>query len=100
MDNYFNKDNVQLPTDPSHPFGNSGRDNARATALNQMDLGIFKNFQMPREQMKLQFRAEMFNLFNHTNFTAANGDRASTSFGTIRGTYSPRQIQFALKFSF
>ena len=73
---------------------------ARATPLNQLDLGVFKNFRLPREGMHLQFRAEMFNTFNHTNFTAANGDRASASFGTIRGTYSPRQVQFALKLAF
>jgi hypothetical protein len=100
VDNYFNKDNVVLPTDPSHPFGNAGRNNVRATALNQLDLGLFKNFRLPKESMKLQFRSEMFNALNHTNFTAANGDRASAGFGTIRGTYPARQIQFALKLMF
>ena len=63
----------------------------RAAPLNQLDLGVFKNFRLAREGMHLQFRAELFNAFNHTNFTAANGDFASASFGTIRGTYSPRQ---------
>uniref|UniRef100_Q01WU0 TonB-dependent receptor, plug n=1 Tax=Solibacter usitatus (strain Ellin6076) TaxID=234267 RepID=Q01WU0_SOLUE len=100
VDNYFNKDNVALPTDPSHPFGNAGRNIARATAMNQLDLGLFKNFRLPKENMRLQFRSEMFNALNHTNFTAANGDRASASFGTIRGTYPARQIQFALKLMF
>jgi hypothetical protein len=100
VDNYFNRDNVVLPTDPSKPFGNAGRNTVRATAMNQLDLGLFKNFQLPREAMKLQFRSEMFNVLNHTNFTAANGDRASASFGTIRGTYPARQIQFALKLLF
>ena len=100
VDNYFNIANVSLPTDPSHPFGNAGRDIVRATALNQLDLGLFKNFRLPKESMKLQFRSEMFNALNHTNFTAANGDRASASFGTIRSTYPARQIQFALKLMF
>jgi hypothetical protein len=99
-DNYFNTANVSLPTDPSHPFGNAGRNIVRALPLNTLDLGIFKNFRLPREAMKLQFRSEMFNALNHTNFTAPNGDRASTGFGTIRGTYAARQIQFALKFLF
>jgi hypothetical protein len=100
VDNYFNKDNVQLPTDPSHPFGNAGRNIVRATAFNQLDLGLFKNFRLPKEGMRLQFRSEMFNVFNHTNFTAANGDKASASFGTIRSTYPARQIQFAVKLMF
>jgi hypothetical protein len=100
VDNYFDKNAVALPTDPSHPFGNAGRDIVRATAMNQLDLGIFKNFRMPKEGMRLQFRSEMYNAFNHTNFTAANGDRASASFGTIRGTYMARQVQFGLKLSF
>jgi len=50
--------------------------------------------------MKVQFRAEFFNATNHTNFIGANSDRASASFGKIRGTYPQRQIQFALKFIF
>jgi hypothetical protein len=99
-DNYFNTANVSLPTDPSHPFGNAGRNMARALPLNTLDLGIFKNFRLPREAMKLQFRSEMFNALNHTNFTAPNGDRAAAGFGTIRGTYAARQIQFALKLMF
>jgi hypothetical protein len=99
-DNYFNTANVSLPTDPSHPFGNAGRNIARALPLNTLDLGIFKNFRLPREAMKLQFRSEMFNALNHTNFTAPNGDRAAAGFGTIRGTYAARQIQFALKLMF
>jgi hypothetical protein len=42
----------------------------------------------------------MYNALNHTNFTAANGDRSSASFGTIRSTYLARQVQFGLKLSF
>ncbi|WP_031499353.1 TonB-dependent receptor [Bryobacter aggregatus] len=100
VDNFFNKDNIQLPTDPTKPFGNAGRNIARAFPLNQMDLGLFKNFALPREGMRLQFRSEFFNALNHTNFTAPNGDRSSAAFGTVRGTFQPRQIQFALKLTF
>ncbi|MGH9666198.1 MAG: TonB-dependent receptor domain-containing protein, partial [Bryobacteraceae bacterium] len=98
--NYFNTANVVLPTDPSQPFGNAGRNSVRATPFNQLDLGIDKSFRLPREGMKLQFRGEFFNLFNRTNFAAANSDRNSSAFGTIRSTYPARQIQFALKFIF
>jgi hypothetical protein len=100
IENYFNKDNVQLPTDPSHPFGNAGRGIARAPSLNQIDLGIDKNFRLPREGTKLQFRGEMFNVLNHTNVGAPNTDRSSASFGTIRSTYTARVVQLALKLTF
>ena len=99
-DNYFDKSNVALPTDPSHPFGNAGRNSVRGLPLNQLDLGINKSFQLPREGMALQFRSEFFNIFNHTNFAAPNTDRNSGAFGTIRTAYPPRQIQFALTFMF
>ena len=99
-DNYFNKQNIQLQTDPSHPFGNAGRNIVRALPFNQLDLGIFKNFALPREGMKLQFRSEFFDALNHTNFKGPNSDLANAAFGTIRGTYAARQIQFALKFMF
>ncbi|MEO5923443.1 MAG: TonB-dependent receptor [Bryobacteraceae bacterium] len=94
---FFNTANVVLPTDPSQPFGNAGRNSVRGIGTQQMDLGIHKNFALPREDMKLQFRAEFFNVMNHTNFSAPNTDRASAAFGTIRGTQPPRQVQFALK---
>lgn len=100
VDNFFNNANVQLPTDPTQPFGNAGRNIARAYPLHQMDLGLFKNFNLPREGMRLQFRSEFFNALNHTNFTAPNSVRSSTAFGTVRGTFQPRQIQFALKLLF
>lgn len=97
---FFNPANVTLPTDPSQPFGNAPRNSGRALALNQLDLGLFKSFALPRESMKLQFRAEFFNLFNTTNLGLPNTDRASAAFGTIRSTFPARQIQFALKFYF
>ncbi|MBZ5601556.1 MAG: TonB-dependent receptor [Acidobacteriia bacterium] len=100
VDNFYNKDNVKLSTDPSHPFGNAPRNFVRALPLNQLDLGIHKEFHLPLERMRLQFRGEMFNALNHTNFTGPNSDVASTAFGTIRSTYAPRQIQFALKLMF
>ena len=102
VDNYFDKNNVVLPSlaDPSHPFGNAGRNSVRATPFNQLDLGVDKNFALPREGMRIQFRGEFFNIFNHTNFAAANSDRANSAFGTIRSTFPARQIQFALKLIF
>jgi hypothetical protein len=100
VDNYFNKANIQIPTDPLHPFGNAGRNIVRGYPFNQFDLGAYKNFSLPWEGVRLQFRSEFFNLFNHTNFRAPNSNASSGAFGTIRSTYPARQIQFALKLMF
>jgi hypothetical protein len=42
----------------------------------------------------------MFNALNHTNFGTPTADMNSGAFGTIRGTFVARQVQFALKLSF
>lgn len=99
---YFNTANVSLPTDPSRPFGNVGRNTVRGYNLRSMDLGIHKNFNLMKEGSYLQLRGEAFNLFNRTNFAPPNTDRASAAFGTTRSILanSQRQIQVALKLVF
>ena len=67
------------------------------------------------ERVKIEFRAEFFNLFNHANFlnpgVVNEGDGTlagvapgtninSSQFGQITGTYDPRIIQLALRLSF
>jgi hypothetical protein len=100
IDNYFNKNLITLPT-VDQPFGNAGRNIARSDAFYQLDFGLQKNFRLPiNEVSKIEFRMEAFNLFNKTNFGAANADRSSSAFGTIRSTFPARQIQLALKLSF
>jgi hypothetical protein len=78
----------------------------------RVDFSTFKNFPI-KENIYLQFRAELFNIFNHPNFNAPNfggngvvaisgsGNFNNSNFGEIGSTrdapYDPRQIQFALK---
>lgn len=100
INNYLNSATVQAPTDPSRPFGNAGRNIARSHPFYQLDLGVHKDFPLPRESMRFQVRAEFFNLLNKTNFRAAEGNRSSAAFGTIRSTFDARQIQLALKLYF
>jgi hypothetical protein len=78
------------------PFGDLGRNAFRAPGLEQWDLGVDKRFRI-RESVGLQFRAEFFNIMNHTNFGVPNTTSTSSAFGTIRSTYPSRQIQFGLK---
>ncbi|HEV2666374.1 MAG TPA: TonB-dependent receptor, partial [Blastocatellia bacterium] len=100
IDNYFNIPNISIPS-VNQPFGAAGRNIARSDPFYQLDFGLQKNFPLPiTESTRLEFRAEFFNLFNKTNFVAANSDRSSAAFGTIRGAFPARQIQFALKLNF
>jgi len=98
INNYFAGYTFATPP-ASDPFGNLGRNAFRAPGLEQWDLGVNKNFRI-REDIHLQFRSEFFNVLNHTNFGIPTTVTTSTAFGTIRSTYPPRQIQFALKLLF
>ncbi|MGH9902745.1 MAG: hypothetical protein ACRD68_13130, partial [Pyrinomonadaceae bacterium] len=64
------------------------------------DLGLIKRTRIS-ERTNVEFRAEFFNLFNHTNFfTPEVQNINSTTFGQVTDTFEPRIIQFALKFNF
>jgi len=69
--------------------------------LDDWDFGVHK--QIPfTESRYIQFRAEIFNVFNHTNFSNPDGHFSDgpTEFGKITSSQNPRQVQFALKFYF
>ncbi len=83
----------------SAPFGDLGRNAFRAPNFEQWDLSVNKNFRI-REDIRVQFRSEFFNVLNNVNFGIPNTTSSSTSFGQIRTTYPARQIQFALKLLF
>jgi hypothetical protein len=73
----------------------------RASRVNNMDLGIYKNFNI-MEKVKIQFRFETFNTLNHPRFAAPNADPTSSSFGVVQQAQQnpPRTVQMALKLSF
>jgi hypothetical protein len=98
--NYLNQDAVSIPTDRSQPFGNAPRNVARGPSFKQFDLGLHKSFGLGRPGTRLEARIEAFNLFNTTNFSTPNGNRSSTSFGTITSTFPARQLQLGVKFYF
>jgi hypothetical protein len=100
IERYLNPATVEIPTDRTQPFGNAPRNAARAHAFYQFDLGLHKTFGLGGDHRRLEARIEAFNLFNTTNFTPANGNRSSSAFGTINGTYPARQIQLGVKVHF
>jgi hypothetical protein len=80
-------------------FGNAGRNVARGPAFANVDVSLMKNFAL-RESLRLQFRAEVFNVANHANFGLPVADLASPNFGRILSASPARLMQFALKLIF
>ncbi|MBO0859221.1 MAG: TonB-dependent receptor [Chloracidobacterium sp.] len=101
--NYLNPAAFALPTIGA--LGNVGKNNLSGPSLFTWDTGIFKEFPFVSERVRLQFRAEFFNVLNRANFTSpANNSLtpslSSTGFGTIQNAGDPRVGQLALKLVF
>ena len=83
--------------------GNAGRNRFYGPGLKTVDFSVFKNFQL-QERLKLQFRAEFFNVLNHTNFASPNflnDGNMDASDGVLASTSTnPRLIQLGLKLVF
>ena len=81
-------------------FGNAGRNSVVGPGMQTMDLALDRNF-IVTERVNLQFRAEFFNAFNHTNLGIPNRFVNTPQFGTITETATPnREIQFSVRLSF
>ena len=86
-------------------FGNCGVGRYHGPGFTNVDLSFFKIVPV-RESMRFELRAEMFNAFNHANFSNPNSFFAPFTlgpggFGAIASTIGdPREIQFGLKFYF
>jgi carboxypeptidase family protein len=108
---------TQVPTDPNTGqatrLGTAPRNSVRGFGAWQMNTAIRREFPIG-EALKLQFRAEAFNLFNHPNFGVIDPNFGSTTFGEATATLAgslgglnslyqqggPRSMQFALKLVF
>jgi Carboxypeptidase regulatory-like domain len=84
--------------------GNSGRNRFYGPGRTTVDFSTFKNFNTFQERLKIQFRAEFFNVLNHPNFAApnflndSNNSFDTSNAGVIGSTStSSRQIQLGLK---
>jgi hypothetical protein len=87
------------PVTQAGQFGNEGRNVVRGPGIQDVDLSLFKNFQL-RETARVQFRAECFNTLNHPNFGLPENDLQSPAFGQILQAGPPRLLQLALKLVF
>ncbi|HEY6412287.1 MAG TPA: TonB-dependent receptor [Edaphobacter sp.] len=95
------------------PFGNLSRDPGRSPIYNNLNLALNKRFDTPMESLKVEFRGELYNAFNHTNFITPGGTIANSTAkdtngntvavqtgGAITSTFDPRIVQFGLKVLF
>jgi hypothetical protein len=105
----------QVVADPSlATYGSLPRNFLRGTGYINLDMALSKTTAIT-ERVKIEFRAEFFNIANHTNFLTpqvinnyqgtftSGGSGAninSTLFGQVTSTYDPRIIQLALRLSF
>jgi hypothetical protein len=82
-----------------YTWGNESRNDLVGPPFKQVDLSVFKDIPI-KERLKLQFRSEFFNLFNHSNYSTPTNTVTSSSFGLITSAAGGRDIQFALKVMF
>jgi hypothetical protein len=81
-------------------IGNSPRTVCCGPGINNFDFALLKDTPVS-ERARLQFRAEFFNLFNHTQFVNPDGNISDgATFGTVVQARDPRLIQLALKLVF
>jgi hypothetical protein len=120
---YLNPAAFEAP--PLGQFGNLKRGFVRQPGLKNVDFSVAKNWKL-RERYGFQFRAEMFNVFNHANFNGFDPGLGLTpvrcgaaqplcgpegkftgtfnatngNFGRLNTNRGPRNIQFGIKFNF
>ena len=88
-------------------WGDLPRNFLHGPGIWQTDLGLQKQMQLT-ERFNLQFRYEVFNIFNHAEYGQPQNDVSATTFGQIlntvntgpTGTGTPRQMQFVLRLNF
>jgi hypothetical protein len=109
VDRFFNTSCIELPG--RGDYGNASKNIYRGPGRNNWDMSLMRNFNLGSEERVLTFRWELYNIFNHTQFStidnlllyAAFGPspiNLNANFGKATGAYSARQMQFSLRLRF
>ena len=94
---YFNT--AAFTTAPQFTIGTASRNPVRGPAYRNLDIALVKHTKLPKET-DMEFRAEVFDIFNTPAFAQPNESFGSAAFGSISATVTdPRVIQFALRLS-
>jgi hypothetical protein len=107
---WFNTAAFALPT-ASGDIGNASLSPIRGPGQNNWDLTLVKKVPLKSEARSLQFRLEMYNAFNHTQYAAvdtaalfdtstAGNPQVNGTFGQVVVTRSPRNIQLSVRLDF
>ena len=91
-------DPVGNPADRT--YGTSGRNAYRGPDRINFNLTVAKITSLFQERVKLEIRADFFNILNHTEFANPSTSIGSSLFGQVTNTYDPRIIQLAARFTF
>jgi TonB dependent receptor-like, beta-barrel len=94
---WFNQSAFSFPAPGT--FGNASRNILDGPGYQNVNASLVKNTALT-ESINLQFRAEVFNLFNHPNFNLPDNFLGSPTFGQITSARDPRHLQFGLKLLF
>jgi hypothetical protein len=119
INQWIDSSSLALPTVKGSQGFDSSRLPIRNPGIHNYDITISKNIPLRAERVRMQLRVEMFNAFNHTQFTSFNGTATFNQagqitnlptalgggggrfgFGAMTGTMDPRRIQLGAKIYF
>lgn len=97
---YFNTSVFSFVPQGTIQAGTAGRGSIIGPGIQRFDLSLLKNINLGGEGRFAQFRAEAFNVFNHTNFNGVSTSLSATNFGQVTSAHDARIMQLAMKFYF
>jgi hypothetical protein len=97
----FNPDLFTNTTVAPGTIGNAPRSICCGPGINNMDMSFNKQTRLG-ERWLMEFRGDIFNIWNHAQFYSVDGDVSNTgsTFGQVQHVHDPRLVQFSLKFKF
>jgi hypothetical protein len=96
---WFDTSAFQTPAFGS--FGDAGAFSIREPGRDEWNMALFKTFGLSRDNgVNLQFRADAYNVFNHTQFATVQTGVNSSNFGQVLSAYDPRVFQLSMRFAF
>jgi hypothetical protein len=108
LDRWFDTSVFRRPSGRGDIGNNCSNYKFRLPGINNWDVSFFKNFPIGEGSKRFQFRWEMYNVFNHTQFETvdttarfdAAGQQINANFGRVTNARQERRMQAAIRFNF